>query len=245
MSEAEMKFVERVFGFIDLLEDGGSDEPTARRGISALVSDCGFDHFTITRLPQPKVRLGPAMLLKSWHEPWLKHYDRSGHYRHDPVGRYCFQTTEPFVWSEVRYDADDAMAARVMNEAADHGLAHGFCVPIHGIAGFQAVASYAGRAVEMSARHRRALHLLSIAAYGWAERRERVKREANGVRLSPRERDVLSWTALGLKKGEVAERLGISVLTVRTHLDRCRQKMGTVNTVNTVVEALRRGELRL
>jgi DNA-binding CsgD family transcriptional regulator len=65
------------------------------------------------------------------------------------------------------------------------------------------------------------------------------------VSLSPRERDVLIWTALGLKNSEVAEQLGISALTVRTHLDRSKTKLGAVNTVNAVVEAFRRREIRL
>lgn len=245
MSNFEMSFVDRVFTLIDDLELGGYNQSQARQRIAAIIADCGFEYYTITRLPQPKLRLGPAMLIKRWPDSWLNHYDKSGYYKHDPVGKYCFETLEPFMWVDARCSSTDHLAARVMNEAAEHGLRHGFCVPMQGLSGFQAVASYAGRQLELSSRQRKALHLLSIAAYGWAERLERAHREASGTRLSPRERDVLIWTAVGLTNGEVSERLGISVLTVRTHLDRARVKLGAVNAVNAVVEALRRREIRV
>lgn len=92
---------------------------------------------------------------------------------------------------------------------------------------------------------RRALHLVSIASYGWAERRELRRRDRQRELLSPRERDVLAWTALGLNKADVGERLGISELTVRTHIDRARHKLGATNTLGAVVEALRRREVLL
>lgn len=245
MSNTDMAFVERVFSLIDDLESERRTEASVRLRISAIIAECGYEHYTITRLPQPKLCLGPAMLVKQWPDHWLKHYDRVGYYQYDPVGKYCFETVEPFFWSDVRYAESDRMAVRIMEEAAEHGLRQGFCVPMHGLSGFQAVASFAGRTPELSRKQRKALHLLSIAAYGWAERRERVHHDENREILSPRERDILIWVALGLTKIEVAERLKISAVTVRTHLDRARSKLGAVNTVNTVVEALRRREIRI
>lgn len=244
MSDSEMMFVERVFTAIDDLEDGILNPDQASSYIRALVSECGYDYFTITRLPQPKIRLGPAMLIKHWSHEWLTHYDRSGYYQHDPIVRRCFETLSPFVWADVRY-GDDDRSGRVMGEAAEHGYRHGFCVPMQGFLGLQAVASYAGRAPELTSKRRKALHLLSIAAYGWAERTERERQHVERVPLSPRERDVLVWTALGHTNAEVADRLNVSVLTIRTHLDRARSKLGASNTVNTVVEALRRREIKI
>lgn len=244
MSDPEMLFVERVFNAIDDLECGIVNLGQASSYIGALIAECGYEYFTITRLPQPKIRLGPAMLIKHWSDEWLTHYDRSGYYKHDPVVRHCFETMEPFVWADVYY-GDDDRSGRVMDEAAEHGYRHGFCVPMQGFLGLQAVASYAGHAPELTSKRRKALHLLSIAAYGWAERTERVRRHVERVALSPREKDVLIWTALGRTNAEVAERLDVSVMTIRTHLERARSKLGALNTVHTVVEALRRREIKI
>lgn len=245
MSSSDTQFVERAFSFIDQLESDRPDSRTVTAQLALLSEACGYDYFTVTRLPQPKLKLGPEMLLSRWHRPWLSYYDGQGLYRYDPIGRRCFETALPFLWSDVRCSPDDRMAAKVMGEAAEHGMKGGFCVPMFGPSGFQAVASYAGSSDAPSSVRRRALHLVSIASYGWAERRELRRRDRDGELLSPRERDVLAWTALGLNKADVGERLGISEVTVRTHIDRARLKLGAANTLGAVVEALRRRELHL
>lgn len=245
LSKVEMSFVERVFSAIDVLDDERCVAASAKHCVSSVIAECGYEYFTITHLPQPSARLGPAMLLKVWPECWLAHYDASGYYRYDPVGQRCFEDGRPFLWAEATTMRADQMAVRVMNEAADHGLRYGYCVPMHGHSGSQAVASYAGFAPELPAERRKALRLLSVAVHDWAQGHERPCHDTDGVSLSPRERDVLTWAALGLTNSEVAERLGISALTVRTHLDRARAKLGGINTVNTVVEAYRRREIRL
>jgi DNA-binding CsgD family transcriptional regulator len=48
-------------------------------------------------------------------------------------------------------------------------------------------------------------------------------------RLTRRERDVVTLVVEGLLDKEIAERLGISYTTVRTHLDRSFQKLGVSN----------------
>jgi LuxR family quorum sensing-dependent transcriptional regulator len=46
-------------------------------------------------------------------------------------------------------------------------------------------------------------------------------------------------------QGAVAEKIGVAATTVETHLLRAREKLGTVNTVHTVVEALRHRQISL
>ena len=54
--------------------------------------------------------------------------------------------------------------------------------------------------------------------------------------LTERELDVLEYLALGLSRAEIADELGLSVNTVRTHLQRLLAKLG----VNTRLEAVSR-----
>lgn len=245
MPKADMNFVERAFDYIDALEDKAVNERSITCRFGNLAAECGYEYFTVTRLPQPRTHLGPAMLLSKWSRSWLSYYDGAGYYRYDPVGQRCLETTEPFIWSDVRYPPTDRMASRVMSEAAAHGMRHGLCVPMHGLSGFPAVASFAGAAPELSRKRRSALHLASIATYGWFERHQNERREATHMKLSPRERDVLIWTALGRTNGQVGVQLGVSSLTVRSHLERARLKLGAVNAVSAVVEALRHREIQL
>ncbi|GIL27495.1 LuxR C-terminal-related transcriptional regulator [Actinocatenispora comari] len=64
-----------------------------------------------------------------------------------------------------------------------------------------------------------------------------------GVRLelSDREREVLGLVAAGERDQDIAEALNISVRTVRSHLDRIREKTGARRRAELTGEAYRRG----
>jgi len=59
--------------------------------------------------------------------------------------------------------------------------------------------------------------------------------------LSPREEEVFALLAEGFPNREVARRLGISVKTVESHLERLKQKLGCGSTAELRARALRRG----
>lgn len=63
--------------------------------------------------------------------------------------------------------------------------------------------------------------------------------------LSPRERDVVRWSAEGKTMHDTAAILGISPHTVAEHLKNIRRKLGTSNVAHSITVAARRGELQL
>ncbi|MFE1600806.1 autoinducer binding domain-containing protein [Methylobacterium sp. ID0610] len=247
MSATEDVFLRETFALIDGL-DAVQRTSEAQARIIAHIRQVGLTAFTVSRLPQPGDRLSPNMLLNVWPKEWLTQYDRAGHYRFDPVVRQCYRTVEPFAWSDAPLDTDDGgRARRVMDEAADFGLAFGFCIPVHDALGFQGGVSLAGEEVDLSPKIRRGLHMLGLYAWGAAARMtaEERRRGEPGRLLSARERDVLSWAAAGRTREEIAGILGVSQETVATHLKSARLKIGARNTTQTVVEALRRREIVL
>ncbi|ACL55326.1 helix-turn-helix transcriptional regulator [Methylobacterium nodulans] len=246
MSGMEDFFLRETFALIDALDEV-RDPFEAQTRIFEHIQHVGFTSFTITRLPRPSDRLGPNMLFNMWPKDWLTHYDRVGHYRFDPVVRQCYRTTEPFAWSEVPFDADQPdRARRVMDEAAAFGLGFGFCIPVHDALGFQGGVSLAGERIDLSPKIRRGLHMLGLYAWGAATRTTEDRRRSEpGRLLSARERDVLSWAAMGRTREEIATILGVSHETVATHLKSARIKIGARNTTQTVVEALRKREITL
>jgi DNA-binding NarL/FixJ family response regulator len=62
--------------------------------------------------------------------------------------------------------------------------------------------------------------------------------------LSAREREVLSLVAAGEKDQDIAELLHISVRTVRSHLDRIRDKTGLRNRAQLTRYAIEQGIVR-
>ena len=62
--------------------------------------------------------------------------------------------------------------------------------------------------------------------------------------LSPRQRDVIALVAEGLTSNAIAERLGVSPETVRTHLRNARLKLGASTKAQAVAIAMLRGEIQ-
>jgi PAS domain S-box-containing protein len=63
--------------------------------------------------------------------------------------------------------------------------------------------------------------------------------------LSPRQRDVIELVAEGLTSNAIAERLGVSPETVRTHLRNARLKLGASTKAQAVAIAMLRREIQL
>jgi len=59
--------------------------------------------------------------------------------------------------------------------------------------------------------------------------------------LTPREGEVLTLMAQRLTNQQIAEQLSVSKKTVDFHVGNILQKMGVLNRVQAVVEAIRRG----
>jgi DNA-binding NarL/FixJ family response regulator len=56
--------------------------------------------------------------------------------------------------------------------------------------------------------------------------------------LTEREREVLHYAATGLSRAEIADELGLSLNTVRTHLQRITKKLGVRTTLEAVTRVL-------
>ncbi len=69
--------------------------------------------------------------------------------------------------------------------------------------------------------------------------------DAGGEALTPRELDAVRLVAEGLSNQEIADRLGVSPLTVRSHLSHVYGKLGLANRVELALYAVRAGWVAL
>jgi DNA-binding CsgD family transcriptional regulator len=84
--------------------------------------------------------------------------------------------------------------------------------------------------------HGEVLQLLGMYFHAHARRALAVERTVDGVPLSPREYECLTWSAQGKSAWAIARILGISPRTVAFHLDNAKEKLG----VQTVKQAIAR-----
>lgn len=62
-----------------------------------------------------------------------------------------------------------------------------------------------------------------------------------GETLTPRELDIVRLVGVGMGNKEIAQRLGVSVPTVRTHLNKIYDKLGTTSRVELALLAVQTG----
>lgn len=61
--------------------------------------------------------------------------------------------------------------------------------------------------------------------------------------LTEREREVLAWVAAGLTDRGVAERLGVAISTIRTHVEHARAKLGAATRAQAIARAIATGQV--
>lgn len=237
--------VDEAFIRIDEFEHLQKPEQIAA-SVARVAARFGFTAFILTGLPATAQRLGESVLLDAWPRAWLTRYLEAGHFSHDPCARYCRMVNEPFAWGEIpRVLVEEPRSRQVVDEAGDYGFRDGLCIPLHTIHGFRGI-SLAGERIELPPGARRMLTLLSVFACEAVERAAPPPQTRKPqARLTPREREVLRWVALGKTVDEVAEILGLSGHTVTEHLRKSRAKLAATNTVHAVVLALRTRQLLL
>jgi len=238
VSQSSFDHAIEAFGFIERLENipniqGVIDE------MSKSLSIFGFENFIITGLPNLKERFDQVVLLKKWPIGWFEIYTKKDYVRSDPVIRLCRNTVQPFEWSEAPYDREgDPRAAEVMDRATDFRMKNGFCLPIHGINGYEACLSMSGINLDLSSRTKPALHLMAMYAF------ERTRQLLDPLPcrrtdlLTPREREALMWAAAGKSAADTGDILGITERTVTAHIASACQKLNATNKTQAVARAM-------
>ncbi|QRE77404.1 LuxR family transcriptional regulator [Methylobacterium aquaticum] len=235
---------------LDLVQDLKAARNTAE--IVAVLTRAGtvfgYERFAIAGAPQSAgENLPERLLLMHWPEEWATRYVEQAYVQHDPVMAHVRRTTMPFLWSEVRVDRDAALARRIMGEAPAFGLGDGLCVPIHDVDGTETAASFGAPRMDLSDEARAGLHLLAIYAhlasrsFGPAAPARPTRRPGGLARCTRREIECIKWAAAGKTGWETSEILSLSQRTVEDYLRNAARKLGAVNRVQLVAQAMREG----
>jgi len=133
-----------------------------------------------------------------------------------------FEPNHPYKQFAERYDLREMVAVPITH--AEH------------IAG---MVSYSG-AVELSDDDKVALQLLSYMLFSQVRHIDpNAKPELTLPALTPREKEVMRLSAIGLTSTQIAQQLGMSPRTVNQHVDNVADKLGTRNRTHTIAELMR------
>lgn len=207
-----------------------------------------FRHFQFGfRIPVSLTR--PCqIILSGYPKAWRTRYDDCGYLSIDPVVRRALGSVLPFGWDELELRTPETR--QLFAEAAEHGLCHGFSVPVHGAHGESALFSFA-RAEPLPANPDERADLFRRT--GWLtallhERLRAVMYEEAGVlgekgRLTPREQQCLQQAAEGRSATVIGREMHISEHTVNYHLANAETKLGARSRRHAVARAVALGEI--
>ena len=108
-------------------------------------------------------------------------------------------------------------------------MKEGICVPIQSPLSGAAVVTAAGENVDLSPDTLPAVDALARQAFNTLRRLQGGLEEGQHPVLTPREREVLQWSAAGKTVDDIAIILNISWYTVETHLRNVRDELDVSN----------------
>ncbi|RBP15882.1 LuxR family quorum sensing-dependent transcriptional regulator [Roseiarcus fermentans] len=232
-----------------------SSPPTAREATSfddlralahRFAAGLGCDYFAYLALRPPAGAAHRGEILVSDYPPeWQARY-LCRHYKyHDPVVTLAHDAREPYSWGHAGFlSAYGKGARRVFDEATEFRILEGCAVPTAGVAGdagvFGVTLSHRGQARQMLRDRDDQIQLFAADFHAAAVRIAYGPERKARLELSPRQREVLAWTAEGLSSEATAERIGITASAVNYHLTAVCRKLGAANKVQAVALAIRR-----
>jgi DNA-binding CsgD family transcriptional regulator len=207
--------------------------------------DAGATHFLATGLPLPGRPITSLLLRARWNE-WQdsRPATLAGLDAGDPLFHMVLGLQRPASGTANELLGAAAGISPLVEAAGLSPDAKYMVVPIKVLQPYQAVVIAAGEALEDCDSLIGMLEYFSLAAF----RRMIVLQAIDLSRpggLSLRERHVVELSACGKTAQEIAAILNISQRTVHAHLQNASAKLKACNKTQTVVEALRHGQIKI
>jgi LuxR family quorum sensing-dependent transcriptional regulator len=199
----------------------------------------GIESFIVTGLRTKWQPFEEVVMASRWPAEFFTLYVENDYARVDPLSRRSIQSRMPFEWDADSYRTDpDPLVVEMMQHAAQFRMRRGFLIPIHGPNGEEGCVSTAAADLDLSARAKASIHLISLYAF---ERMRSLRRLLPHRRtlLTAREREVLTLAAHGKSALEISHALNISKRTIDEHTQTATRKLGAANRTEAVVIALR------
>lgn len=201
----------------------------------------GATHFLATGIPLPGRPLGPLMLRANWGEYHGDNAIALSLPHSDAVLQKALRERHPFEWPG--REGGLGRDSTLLSLAGVPGNASLVGVPVLQFLPYQACVLGAGTDIDLDAKTMLAFEYLCGEAFARLFALNYLRLERPGE-LSARERSVVELSAQGKTASDIASVLKISQRTVHAHLQNASEKLRASNKTQTVVEAMRYGQIK-
>lgn len=223
------------------------------------VHGLGFESFVYGGSPAGRVRgeaqtfdatdFSAGNILSDYPLAWTSHYIAAGYLEVDPLIAQCSRSMVPAIWHRQAWP-QDARTADFFDEARQHGIGSGMTCSVIGGGGVLGLLSLTRertrqrdlRVVEQQAAQG---HMLMSYLHESMRRLDAQAQPAAvsppAVRLTAREKEVLTWVGAGKTSWEIARILALAERTVIFHVDNAMKKLDTRTRSQAVAKAFALG----
>jgi DNA-binding CsgD family transcriptional regulator len=232
------------------LEDGldallkATSEQDLFRQVAGAARNMGFEYCAYgIRMPVPVSRPRVAMF-NNYSSKWQECYDSRGYLQVDPTVQHALKSSLPVVWSNQLF----THARDMWEDARSHGLRVGWAQASRDPAGAVGLLTLARSAEplsrsELDANQAKMAWLAQYTHAAMARLLTPKLAPETQIALTPREKEVLRWTAEGKTSYEISQILDVSERTVNFHVNNAVAKLGTSNKTQAAVKATALGML--
>lgn len=212
--------------------------------LKIIAPEIGVSHIAYVRFASDKSSDTSLLTgIFTYSREWQARYFLKQYVAVDPVIAYARNAVRPFDW-ETLGDEDPAALA-FLADAANHGVGrNGLSIPVRNRRGTYSLVSFTSdqtRAEWVRYKRDHMVHLQLLSVLIDSAANINFKLPTPLVSLSRREEQCLIWAARGKTYQEVAQILGLTFASVKTHLDTARHKLQCINLAHAVAVAVATG----
>lgn len=204
--------------------------------------EIGFEYCAFTMSSHLFNHSTTPIHINNYPTEWNTLYKQHNYYELDPVVAHCKRSVLPIVWEEKTFCA----VPDLWVHAQSHGLNIGWSQAVHDFQGMFSMLSLGRRSgpispEELYEKAGQVLWVCHAMHAVVAQKHPHPPQPAPTHKLSPREIDVLRWSAMGKTASEIAQILCLSERTVGFHSQHAMQKLGVNNKIAAVITAVKAG----
>lgn len=205
------------------------------------MTDIGFDRVILGLMTDhPRLKKEAVHgFLKNYPVGWLEHYFGQEYNHIDPVRHKAYSAIGAYTWDELKTSIQLSSKQMLMfNEAEDAHFFNGIGVSMRGPGG--AIAAVGAACSVKNGNLNKdildAANLMSVQFYTCYWRL--MEKKVTLVHLTAKEQEILTWSAAGYTKSQIAHKLCLSIHTVDFHVRNCLAKLEAQNITHAVSRAL-------
>ncbi|WP_421556429.1 helix-turn-helix transcriptional regulator [Pseudomonas kitaguniensis] len=202
----------------------------------------GFEYCSFTMSPQQPTNPTKPINLNNYPNEWNTLYKQAHFFEIDPIVAHCKRSVMPIVWDEKAFSS----TPNLWSLAQSFGLHLGWTQAVHDFQGMFSMLTLGRRTGEVSPEELyekagqvmwlcHAMHAVMAQKYAYAPN------ISAPCKLTPRETEILRWSAMGKTACDIATILCLSERTVGFHISSCLKKLGVSNKIAAVLCASKAG----